>query len=158
MIEIGKKFVWGYQNAQQLARNQRQKALSLAQQAEEQARALEQDYRTNTAYLFRTSAEKIRQTSQAALASLAQRQARRAAHGVSATSASSVEDTQQTRLGKEIENRAVQTGLQTQGAAQARTFAQKWQALWQNAHAARKAAKRGDRFSSLGRALLSLFQ
>ncbi len=158
MIEIGKKFVWGYQNAQQSARNQRQKALSLAQQAEEQARALEQEYRANTAYLFRTSAEKMRQASQTALASLSQRQARRAAHGVGVTSASAVEDKQQAQLGEQLVHRAVQTDLQTQGATQARTFAQKWQALWQAAHAARKAAKRGDRFSSVGRALLSLFQ
>ena len=158
MIEIGKKFVWGYQNARQAVRNQRKKALSLAAQTEDQARALEQEYRANTAYLFRTSAEKMRQASQTALAGLAQRQARRAANGVSAMSASAVEDKQQARLGEQLEHRAVQTNLQTQGATQTRTFAQKWQAFWQAAHAARKAAKRGDRFSSLGRALVSLFQ
>ena len=103
MIEIGKKFVWGYHNAQQAARNQRQKALSLAAQTEEQARALEQDYRAHTAYLFRTAAEKMRQSSQAALAALTQQQARRAANGVSGQSASAMEDKQQVRLAEQMQ-------------------------------------------------------
>ena len=158
MIEIGKKFVWGYHNAQQAARNQRQKALSLAAQTEEQARALEQDYRAHTAYLFRTAAEKMRQSSQAALAALAQQQARRAANGVSGQSASAMEDKQQVRLAEQMQHQAIRADLQAQGAQQARSFAQKWQALWQTAHAARKFAKGGKRLGRFGRALISLFQ
>ena len=158
MIEIGKKIFWGYQNAQQAARTQQQQYRSLAAQAEEQARVLEQNYRADTAYLFRTAAEKMRQASQAALASLAQRQARRAANGVENRSASAVTDAQQTQFNVQLQNRATQADLQTQGAQQARTFAQKWQTLLQTAHNARKAAKRSGPWGSIGRALLSLFQ
>ena len=158
MIEIGKKFFWGYSKAQQAAHSQQQKYRSLAAQAEEQARALEQDYRASTAYLFRTAAEKMRQASQTALAGLAQRQARRAANGVTNSSASALTDTQQTQLNTQLQNRATQADLQTQGAQQARTFAQKWQALLQAAHDARKATKRTGRLGNIGQALLSLFQ
>ena len=158
MIEIGKKFFWGYQSARQAVRTQAQKNRSLAAQAEEQARALEQQYREQNAYLFRTASEKMRQATQAAQAALAQRQARRAANGVTDRSASSVEEAGQTRLAGQVQNGAVQADLQTQGAAQANTFAQKWQALMQAAHRYRKTAKKSGRLGSWGRALLSLFQ
>lgn len=158
MIEIGKKFFWGYQNAQQAALSQAQKYRSLATQSEAQARALQQQYQQQNAYLFRTAAEKMRQASQTALAALAQRQARRAANGVTDSSASAVEEEQQARLSGQVQNQAVQADLQTQGAAQEKTFAQKWQALLQTAHEARKASKRTGRWGSVGRALLSLFQ
>ena len=130
----------------------------MAEQTEEQARVLEQDYRANTAYLFRTTSEKMRQVSQAALAALAQRQARRAANGVTDSSASAVEDAGQTRLAEQVQNSVTQTHLQTQGVAQEKTFAQKWQAILQAAHGYRKSAKNKGRWSSVGRALLSLFQ
>jgi len=158
MIEIGKKFFWGIQNARQTARAEQQKYRSLAAQAEEQARALAQDYRADTAYLFHTAAEKMRQASQAALQSLAQRQARRAANGVSADSASAQEESRQAQFNTQLQNRAVQTDLQAQGAQTQRTFAQKWQALWRAVHEQRKAAKNTGRLGSFGRALLSLFE
>ena len=141
MIEIGKKFFWGYYNAQQAARNQSQKYRSLAEQAQEQGDALEQQYWEKNAYLFRTSSEKIRQASRTALAALAQRQARRAANGVTDQSASALEDVGQTRLSTQVQNNAVGADLQTQGAAHEKTFAQKWQALMQAAHEYRKSAK-----------------
>ncbi len=158
MIEIGKKFFWGYQTSQQAARNQAQKYRSLAQQTEEQARALEQQYRQQNAYLFRTAAEKMRQATQAAQAALARRQARRAANGVDNRSASALEEAGQTQLSAQLQNSAVQADLQTQGAAQEKTFAQKWQALLQAAHGYRKSAKKSSRLGSVGRALLSLFE
>lgn len=158
MIEIGKKFFWGYSSAQQTARNQAQKYRSLAEQTEEQADALTQDYRANTAYLFRTTAEKMRQATQAAQAALAQRQARRATNGVTAQSASVLEDAGQTRLSRQVQNSTVETDLQFQGAQQEKTFTQKWQALLQAAHGYRKSAKNKGRWGSVGRALLSLFQ
>lgn len=158
MIEIGKKFFWGYQNAQQAARNQQQKYLSLAQQTEEQARQLEQQYRQQNAYLFRTTSEKMRQATQAAQAALAQRQARRAANGVADSSASALQEDVQTRLSTQAQNNALKADLQTQGAAQEKTFAQKWQALLQAMHGYRKAAKKQGRFGSIGRAFMSLFQ
>ena len=158
MIEIGKKFFWGIQNAQQAARTEQQKYRLLAAQAEDQARSLAQNYRADTAYLFRTSAEKMRQASQAALADLSRRQARRAANGVGNNSASAVADAQQTQLGVQLQHNATQAQLQTQGAKQAQTFAQKWQALWNNVYTQRKAAKNTGRLGSLGRAFLSLFE
>lgn len=158
MIEIGKKFFWGYQSAQQTARSQAQKYRSLAAQNEAQARALEQQYQEQNTYLFRTASEKMRQATQAAQAALAQRQARRAANGVTDHSASAQEEAQQARLSRQVQNNAVQADLQTQGVRQANTFAQKWQALLQAAHGARKASKRTGRLGSVGRALLSLFQ
>ena len=159
MIEIGKKFFWGYRNAQQALRTQQQKYHSLERQAQEQARALEQQLQADTAYLFRTAAEKMRQSSQVALNSLSERQARRAANGVSTTnSASASEDAQQTKLGTQSQNSAVSADLQTQGAQKANTFAQKWQALWHSVYKQRKSAKNTGRFGTLSRALLSLFQ
>lgn len=158
MIEIGKKFFWGYQNAQTAAHNQAQKYRSLASQTEEQVRALEQQYRQQNAYLFRTASEKMRRAAQVAQATLAQRQARRAANGVTDSSASVMEEAEQTRLSGQMQNSAVQASLQTQGAAQEKTFAQKWQALLQAAHGYRKAAKKQGRFGSIGRAFMSLFQ
>lgn len=158
MIEIGKKFFWGYQQARQDTRSQQQKSRSLAARAEEQARALQQEYRADTAYLFRSASEKMRQASQTALAALAQRQAHRAAHGVGNTSSSAVEDAQQTQFNTQLQHRTAQADLQTQGAQTERTFAQKWHALWQAVHEQRKASKHTGRWGSAGRAFLSLFQ
>ena len=157
MIEIGKQFFAGYQSARRSARNQAQKYRSLAAQAEEQAAALEQQYREKNAYLFRTASEKIREATQTAQAALAQRQARRAANGVDNRSASALEDARQTQWGRQLQNNSVQTQLQDQGAQQEKTFAQKWQALLQAAHEQRKTAKKQGRWGSMGRALLSLF-
>ncbi len=154
MIEIGKKFVWGWNNDQHTSRTQAQKYRALAADAQEQARSLEQTYAQNQAYLFRSAAEKLRQTSQAAQAALADQQARRAANGGSADTNAAL----QMQLARQLQDKNVQADLQTQGAAQANHFAQKWQALLQAAHQYRKAAKKGGRLGSLGRALVSLFQ
>ena len=78
MIEIGKKFLFDLASAKQNSRAQQAKYGAWADQTDALARQLRQNYEAQTAYLFRTTAEKMRQAQASALAALAQRQAQRA--------------------------------------------------------------------------------
>ena len=157
MIEIGKNFLVGLASAKQNSRAQQEKYRALADQTDELAQQLRQNYEAQTAYLFRTTAEKMRQAQASALAALAQRQAQRAAHGAG-HSASAQQDASTTSLAGQLAAAAQQQELQRSGAEAENTFKRKWQALLQAAADYRRRARKTGRLGSVGRALSSLFK
>lgn len=158
MIEIGKNFLFGLSTAKQTSRAQQEKYKLLADQTDALAQQLRQHYEEKTAYLFRSSTEKMRQIQQAAQAALAQRQARRAAHGVNDQSASAVQDATTTALAAALDTARTQAQLQSAGAQQENTFKAKWQALLQAAADYRRSSRKKGRLGSLGQAFSSLFK
>ena len=157
MIEIGKNFLFGLNRSVQSAQAQKEKYRTLADQTEQTAQQLRQAYEENTAYLFRTTTEKMRAAYDRAQHALAQRQARRAANGISDTSASAAEDSKTTQLTQTLDMARTQAQLQTVGAQTEKTFKSKWQALLQAAAAYRRRSRKNDRWSSLAQAVTSLF-
>ena len=157
MIEIGKKFLFDLASAKQNSRAQQAKYGAWADQTDDLARQLRQNYEAQTAYLFRTTAEKMRQAQAAALAALAQRQAQRAAHGAG-HSASAQQDVSTTELAGQLAATAQQQALQRAGAEAENTFKRKWQVLLQTAADYRRRARKTGRLGSFGRALSSLFK
>ncbi len=157
MIEIGKNFLFGLSSAKQNSRVQKEKYRALADQTDELAQQLRQNYEEKTAYLFRTTAEKIRQAQATALSALSARQAQRAAHGAG-SSAAALQDASTTQLAKELATVAEQKELQRSGAEAENTFTRKWQALLQAAADYRRRARKNGRLGSLGQALRSLFK
>ena len=157
MIEIGKNFLVGLASAKQNSRAQQEKYQALADQTDELAQQLRQNYEAQTAYLFRTTAEKMRQAQASALAALAQRQAQRAAHGAGHSS-SAQQDISTTLLAGQLAAAAQQQELQRSGAEAENIFKRKWQALLQAAADYRRRARKTGRLGSVGRALSSLFK
>lgn len=157
MIEIGKNFLFGLNRSVSSAHAQKEKYRMLADQTEQSARKLHQDYEEDTAYLFRSASEKMRNTYERAREALAQRQSRRAAHGIGDTSASAADDAQTTQLAQTLDASRVQTQLQAAGSQAEKTFKSKWQALLQAAAAYRRRSRKNDRWSSLAQAVTSLF-
>ena len=158
MIEIGKNFLFGFSSARQTGRAQKEKYRILADQTEEQARQLRQDYDEKTTYLFRSATEKMRLAQATAQEALAQRQARRAAHGINDLSASAAQDASTQQLAGVLEDSATQRELQTAAAQEENSFKKKWQALLNAAAAYRSSAHKSGRLGSLGRAFISLLK
>ena len=156
MIEIGKNFLFGLASAKQTARTEKEKYKTQAGQADELVRKLQQDYEDATAYLFRSSAEKIRLANQQAREALARRQARRAAHGVSG--ASSVQDENITQDVTQLTASKEQTQLQHAAAQEENRFKTKWQDLLKTSAAYRIFARKSNARGSLAGAIGSLFK
>lgn len=158
MIEIGKNFLLGLADAQKRIRTQREQDKAETEENLTRLQALQDTYRKQMAYLFRTTNEKERLAYDTARAALANRQAIRAAHGVTNQSASAVADTQNTSLNQTLESGRTQTALQSQAAEQEKQFKRTWEKLLDKDAFLRRYAKRSGRLGSWGRALVSLFK
>ena len=158
MIEIGKNFLWAVTNARQAAQREREQNKLWAQQAQEQADALQQDYEQKMAYLFRSSAEKTALAYDNARRQLAALQAKRAANGLTGASASALDEKQTSALQQVQEQQRIQENLQTTAAQQDNLFQQQWRALRALVARYGRAAKRKGRLGSLGKAITALFK
>ncbi len=158
MIQIGTGFLRALSANKQLGRTQKDHYTLLAQNAQDQVQALQAKQALQTAYLFRTSAEKNRQAYENARVQLASRQAKWAAHGMSAQGASVRTAVQQSTQQAQLAAADQQVRLQTQAAQtekQTRTALQK---LTQLLSSYRRAARKKGHMGSLGAAFTSLFK
>jgi hypothetical protein len=158
MIEIGKIFLWAVSNAKQIAHQKKEQHKLWAQQAQEQADALAQDYEQKMAYLFRSSAEKTALAYENARRQLAALQAKRAANGLTGESASALDEKQTTALQQAQEQQRMQQTLQVTAAQQNNLFQQQWRALRTLVARYSRAAKRKGRLGSFGKAITALFK
>ncbi len=158
MIEIGTGILSALASVKQSQRKRKHTYATQIDEAGQQAQKLREEYAENTAYLFRTSAEKIRQSYQAARAELTRRQANLAARGITGDSASAQVVAQQTRQQADLGAAATQKQLQTQAALQERNTKTALQKLADAVAYYRRAAAKKNRFGSLGAAFATLFK
>lgn len=158
MIEIGKNFLWGIAQAKQQARQEKNKYKTLAEQAQQEAQALQQAYEQQMAYLFRSSAERAQLAYDNARKQLAVLQAKRAANGVTDRSASSAEEKQINQLQQTQAQQQAQADLTAAATQQTNIFERKWNELRNAVVNYYKQSRRKSRLGSLGRALTSLLK
>ena len=159
MIQIGTGFLTALSAHKQLRQTQKDHYHTLTQKALDQVQALQENQARQTAYLFRTAAEKTRQAYENARVQLAGRQAKWAAHGIGADASSVSSAVQQSKQQAQLAAAAPQNQLQTQGVQvekQTRTALQK---LTQLLASYRRAVQQNKgRLGSWGAAFTSLFK
>lgn len=158
MIEIGKNFVWSLGRAKQQSQQERSKYKSLAQQAQQEAQALQQDYEEKMNYLFRSSVERSQLAYENARKQVALLQARRAANGVTDRSASAVDEKQTSTLQQAQAHQQIQADLTQRAVEQTNLFESKWKQLQEAFSSYYKRSKRKSRLGSFGRAIMSLLK
>ncbi len=158
MIQITTNLASSWAAARSKQRAQQAKYTSLIQETQEEEKKLRAAYEQNTAYLFRSAAERTRQAYENARAQLAAQQAQWASHGLTGQSAAVADETAQTRLRVAQQEKQTQRTLQESAAQEEQNYKTAWQKLREALTLYRRAARKKSRWGSFGQAVASLFK
>ncbi len=158
MIQITTNLASSWATAHSKNRTRQRKYASLVEKTEQDIEKLRDQYEQNTAYLFRSAAEKSRQAYENARAQLAAQQAQWATHGLTGQSATVAEKNMQVRLQQTQQEKQAQNTLQQAAAQEERNYKTAWQKLREALTFYRRASSKKSRWGSFGEAIGSLFK